>query len=320
MIQNTSIEGANDEAIEDAATRIHAASRPHRMNADSNLSHIFVADEKNNMVASLLLYSSDDNSDETSTCDGDNSTNSTSTSDNSAEVDSIESNLLYLEEKKQILKKAKLHMEKEKAYITLNAHRIANGRDPPSRRSTSPSIWSEAKAMVEEFKLDGVGGIRIDSEEGSSSEMVSSTINDSELRGSLSSHVAPDMRQPHSTSSSSSLDTWAKNTSRTRKRRKIDISRVKHISSAEYARECAGNDVEATATDDRDDGGGTTKRSSTRQHFMSPTGRCQQASEIQRSMDPRKWISQAVAKQIFALTHAAISEHRRSITGAGKGE
>lgn len=320
VIQNSSIEGANDEAIEDAASRIHEASRVQQMNIDNNHSRVIIVHEKSYMVISPPLKNKDDDYDGVRAFDGDNSTRSITTRDNYTEDDDIESNILYLEEKKRILKKVKIHREKEKAYIALNAHRIANGWEPPSRRSRSSSIWSEAKAMIEEFKLDGVGRICSDSEEGSSSEMVSSASIGTETQGSPSLYSSPEICQHPSTLSSSPPDTHVKNTSRTRKRQKIDISEVKHISSTEYAKECAGNEVEETITEDRDVHRGSTRRSSTRQHCVSPTARCQQAREMQLSMGSRKWTSQAVLKQIFGLTRAAISEHRRSIIGTGKGE
>lgn len=302
VIHTISLEGANDEAIEDAASRIHEASRLRPRNVDTNLRNN-IGDEKRSMVFSVSSDTRDDKSDFINAFGGESSMSNSIGSDNYSDEDDIESDILYLEAKKRILRKAKIHQEKEKAYIALNAHNIVNGGEPSSRRSGSSSIWSEAKEMIEAFKLDAVGG----EEEG---ESMPSSSNDVETRANTSSHSSSDLCVSSSRRSSSPPHPHRKKAIRTRKRRKIDISMVKLLSSADFEKERTGDEVEVTITED----GGT------HQLFVCPTTRCQEASEMHLSMDSRKWISQAMLMQIFALTNAAISEHRRSIIGVGKRE
>ena len=152
-------------------------------------------------------------------------------------------------------------------------------------------------------KLDAGGG----EEEG---ESMPSSSNDVEPRANTSSHSVSDLCLSSSRLSPSPPDPHRKKAFPTRKRRKIDISMVKLVSSSDFEKKRARDEVEVTITED----GGT------RQLFVCPTTTCQEASEMYLSMDSRKWISQAMLMQIFALTNAAISEHRRSIIGAGKRE
>lgn len=317
MIQHISIEGAYDEAIEDAASRIFEASRPHRLitrrSSSSSLSDVALVNEKNEIVSSSPSDSNDDSSEGSEV--GDDNSIRTSTSGNYMDDDDIESNILFLEEKKLILKKAKTHREKEKAYIALNAHDIANGREPSSRRTRSSLIWSEAKAMIEEFRLAEVGGSRSEEEEGNSPDSVSSSVIDSETRRSGSSHSTPHTRLSPLASSSSYQGSHAKINSLSRKRLKIDISMVKHICSTEYAKEC--REKEAAKSEN---GGDRSCISGRNQYCISPTASWQQVNEIQLAINSRKWISQAVLKQILVLSNTAISEHRRSIMTTGKGE
>lgn len=305
MIKNISLEGANDEAIEDAASRIYEASRLRSRKIANNFQDIIV-DRKSRMILSLPIYNRDDKTHSNSAFNGEKSAGSSSISDDYSDEDDIESSILYLEEKKIILKKAKIHQEREKAYFARNAHNIVNGRELSSRHSRSSSIWSEAKAMIEEFKVDAVVGSRSEEEDG---ELGSSSINEVEYRTSISSHSAHDLSS-NSKSSLSSPERHRRNGFRSRKRRKIDISMVKLVSSAEFEKERAELELEVTPCEDRVD----------IMTGFSPTTRLLQASEMQLSMDSRKWISQAVLKQILVLSNAAISEHRRSITGAGKWE
>merc|ERR1711907_596146 len=119
MVQ--SIEGAFDEAIETAARKIHAASGCRMITGEGNPSTV-----KENVT------SNDDGNDK---CKND-----------------IESSILFLEEKKQILKKTRTAKKKEEAYIAFNAHLILSGRERYSSRS---SIWSEAKEIIDEYKKEG---------------------------------------------------------------------------------------------------------------------------------------------------------------------
>lgn len=327
VIQNISMEGAYAEAIEDAASRIHEAIRPQRIFPSSSISlsiisigktssaDIIVIDDKNDMVSSPPQCDNVNNSDEISALDGDNSTTS---SDNYTDDDDLESNIFYLEEKKRILKKAKIQMEKEETYIAFNAHNMINGRDPSSRCARSSSIWSEAKAMIEEFRVVGVGISRNEEEEDSPPDLVSTSVSDVESRQSSSSHPAPD----NCISFTPSLlpDISVDNTCQTRKRLRIDLSTVKQISSAEFSKECAKNEAEATGTKGWGDHICITGRSPIQQIYISPSERWQQASEMQLAIDSRNWISEHVLKQIFALTKAALSNHRRSIMTKGRGE
>ena len=109
MVQNrkmksTSIEGANDQAIEDAASRIHEASRPQPMGVGCNQSGGFESHDNINICASPYKENLDDDSDGSSAFDGDNSTRS-NTSNTSAcdynfiEDEDIENSIIYLEEK-----------------------------------------------------------------------------------------------------------------------------------------------------------------------------------------------------------------------------
>ncbi len=305
VVQNISLEGANDEAIEDAASRIYEASRLRPRNIANNFQDGIVK-RKSRTILSPPPDNRDDKSHSMSAFNGECSTGSSSISDDYSDEDDIESSILYLEEKKLILKKAKVHQEREKAYIALNAHNIVNGRELSSRRSWSSSIWSEAKAMIEAFKVDAVGGNRIEEEE---CEFGSSMTHEVEPRASTSSDSSHDLSSD-SKSSMSSSEPHRRCGIRNRKRRKIDISVVKLISSTEFEKERVEDELEVTPCED-------TVNIKT---GFSPTIRLQQASEMQLSMDSRKWISQAVLKQILVLSNAAISEHRRSLTGTGKRE
>jgi hypothetical protein len=294
VIQNISIEGAYDEAIEDAANRIHEASRPQHMISSSG---VLLVDEKND---------NSDNFDDISALGFDNTT-SIATSDTYTDDDDIESNILYLEEKQIILKNVKFRREKEQAYIAVNAHNdIVNGRESSSRLTGPSSIWSEAKAIIDECRVVGVKGSRIEEEESNSSN----------------SNSAPDICLSLLPLSSSLPDSYVNNTSRTRKRPKIDLSMVKHISSAQFAKEYATNEAEVNKTEDGGDQNHMciTGRSPIYQNCISSTGRWQQAREMQLATDSRNWISQAALKQILALTNTAISEHRHSIIATGRSE
>lgn len=313
MIQNRSIEGAYDEAIEDAASRIHEASRPQRMiasNSTSSLSAISEgissgSEENNGTVLSPPSKDSDSNSDEISALGGDSST-SNSSPDNSADEDDIESNIQFLEEKRLILQRVKISLEKEEAYIAFNAHDIANGREPSSHPSRSSSIWSEAKAIIEEYKGVG-GGSRNEENEGASPEFIPSSIYGIESRRITPLQSSPDVCRSQLPASSSSLDVKAGNTLPTSKRPKIDLSMVQQVSSSEFAKD------QSTQTDfTQIDGNDACISSSSLKHqnCVSPTTRCQQASEMQEATDSRNCISQAALKQILSVTNAVISEHR----------
>ena len=140
--QNISIEGAYDEAIEDAASRIYEASRPQPIITDNscdgntislvqdsvrNIDEV-VADENTSMALSRSLSNNDNNSDEIYALVGHNSIR-TSISDSYTYDNDIVSDILFLEEKKRILKKAKVRNEKEEAYIAINARDISNHKE-----------------------------------------------------------------------------------------------------------------------------------------------------------------------------------------------
>lgn len=319
-MKNTSVESANDQAIEDAASRIYEASRPQPMNVGCNKSPGIIAHDKRGAVASPQTETEDDDSDESSTFDGDSSTRTNTSSNTTAcdynffEDEDIENNIIFLEEKKRILKKAKVHFEKEKAYTAFYAQHIANGRELPFRRRRNPSIWSEAKAMMKKIMM------RSDSEEVSPTEIPSSNSNDCERVENASSQSTPAILRHPSTHSSSQPDTQEKSTSSARKRRKIDVSNVEHISSAEYAKVYARKGVEFVSSDNEDDGTGDAKRRSPRPHYFSATTRYQQVREIQLSMNSKNWITEAMLQEIFALSYTAIANQRRSISRKGKGQ
>ncbi len=320
-MKNTSVESANDQAIEDAASRIYEASRLQPMNVGCNQSQGIILHDRKGAVASPQIENEDDDSDERSAFDGDKSTTGRNTSSDTMACDysfiedeDIENDIIYLEEKKRILKKAKIHMEKEKAYTAFSAHHIVNGRELPFRRRRNSSIWSEAKAVMKKIMM------RSDSEEVSPTEIVSFNVNDCERRENASSQSTPAIVRHPSTHSSSQPDTNSKTSSRARKRRKIDISKVQHISSTEYAKMCARKKEETALSSDGADDTGGAKRRSPRQHYFSATTRCQQVREMQLSMDSKNWISEVVLQQIFALSYAAIANHRCSMSTKGKGQ
>ena len=163
-IHNISLEGANDEAIEYAASRIHEASRLRSRTAEINLRNN-IGDDKSSMILSAPSDNRDDKSDFIDAFVGVNSMSNSIGSDNYSDDDDIESDILYLEAKKRILIKAKIHQEKEKAYIALNAHNIVNGREPSARCSRSSSIRSEAKAMIEAAQKKGPAEVNGDDED-----------------------------------------------------------------------------------------------------------------------------------------------------------
>lgn len=319
-MKNTSVESANDQAIEDAASRIYEAIRPQPMNIDCNQSPGIIAHDKRGAVASPQTETEDDDSDESSTFDGDSSTRTNTSSNTTAcdcnffEDEDIENHIIFLEEKKRILKKAKVHLEKEKAYTAFYAQHIVNGRELPLRRRRNPSIWLEAKAMMKKIMM------RSDSEEVSPTEILSSNANDFERVEKASSQSTPVILRHPPTHSSSQPDTQEKSTSSARKRRKIDVSNVEHISSAEYAKAYARKGFEFESSDDEDDGTGDAKRRSPGPHYVSATTRYQQVREMQLSMNSKNWISEAMLQEIFALSYTAIANQRRSMSTKGKGQ
>ncbi|OEU18439.1 hypothetical protein FRACYDRAFT_236717 [Fragilariopsis cylindrus CCMP1102] len=160
-----SMEGAYDEAIEVAARRIHLAIRPTSMNASNSSSSL---SENNDSTAGggqeeeVDSTSSDDNdsSEQQVLDDANNSINDDSydSNDDDLEDEDIESTIQFLQEKILILKKVEARRKNEEAYIACNAHEIMNGREPShTNHVKSSSVWSEAKDLLEEYKI-GVGG------------------------------------------------------------------------------------------------------------------------------------------------------------------
>ena len=325
-----SMEGAYDEAIEVAARRIHLAIRPtaHEttittsMNASNSSSSLSENEEADST-------SSDDNdsSEQQVLDDANNSINDDSydSNDDDLEDEDIESTIQFLQEKILILKKVEARRKNEEAYIACNAHEIMNGREPShTNHVKSSSVWSEAKDLLEEYKI-GVGGqgeVADDADEG-----------EQQQKRSLSPPPQQLQEQPSSSSNNnynnilSSAQNFFPRSLQTatdepkNKRLKIDLSFVKLISSTRF-------DVEASA----DFVGGTTTTSmppplptvslrtssNNLQNYdtcsnISPNIRCQQASDMQFATDSRRWISQDALQQISITTNTAIAKHRFSL-------
>mmetsp|Transcript_16020 Transcript_16020/g.16006 ORF Transcript_16020/g.16006 Transcript_16020/m.16006 type:complete len:278 (+) Transcript_16020:53-886(+) len=260
MIQNNmSIASAYDEAIKVSARRIHLASRPMGQEESGGL-------KKN---------SDCDNDSDTSTCESD-----------------IESHILFLEEKKRILEKAETRRRHETAYIASSAHDILNDRELSSSRSRgSSSVWSEAKAIIDEYQNGA--GINNEEDEGSDNASSSSFLNEKKRLYSSPSLPSSNYNTLLSTAGKfvSSL------TSPNKKRPKIDLSLVDQVSSTRFD---AYNDENAS-------------NSHINCCIISETTRCQQASDMQFATDSRHWISQVDLQQIYTLTNAAIAKHRLSL-------
>mmetsp|Transcript_27879 Transcript_27879/g.65528 ORF Transcript_27879/g.65528 Transcript_27879/m.65528 type:complete len:333 (-) Transcript_27879:145-1143(-) len=315
--QNVSIEGAYDEAIEDAASRIYEASRPQRIiasnssdsNTSSQVSNVdeIVKDEKSSIALSPLI-NDDDNSEEIYALVG-HKRMSTSISDNYTYDGDIESDILYLEEKKRILKKAKVRNEKEEAYIAINARDISNRKEFCSRRFRSSEIWAEARRIVKKYKLSGEAGSRSDEDEANLPDLISSTIGDAERQGSTSPHSAPEFCSPIVPSSSPSVEKDEYDISSTRKRTRIDLSTVKQVTSTEFARESFVNEEDPTeAVGEHDHSCVTERRVPQRNHILNASN-WKQVREMLLATDSRNWISEAALKQILVLSSTAIAEH-----------
>jgi hypothetical protein len=268
VIQNKSIEGAYDKAIEDAAGRIHEASRPQRSNSstlsntiknveDTSRGNIIIAGEKNSKLLSLQLPDHHKFFDEICALGSDNSI-STVTGDSHMDDEDIVSNLLFLEEKKRILKKAKIRNEKEEAYIAVNAHDISNRREPCSRCVGSSSIWSEARQIIEKFKISGEKESGCEGDEERFQDFVPSSIEGQEKTSSSSDPTSEScsptlpLSSPPS-SSRTTMESYVEKISSTRKRPIIDLSMVRQVSSAEFSKECFEKEVDLTRTEYEDD-------------------------------------------------------------------
>ena len=323
-----SMEGAYDEAIEVAARRIHLAIRPtaHEttITTSMNASHSSSSLSENEEADST---SSDDNdsSEQQVLDDANNSINDDSydSNDDDLEDEDIESTIQFLQEKILILKKVEARRKNEEAYIACNAHEIMNGREPShTNHVKSSSVWSEAKDLLEEYKI-GVGG---------QGEVAEDDEGEQQQKRSLSPPPQQLQEQPSSSSNNnynnilSSAQNFFPRSLQTatdepkNKRLKIDLSFVKLISSTRF-------DVEASA----DFVGGTTTSmppplptvslrtsSNNLQNYdtccnISPNIRCQQASDMQFATDSRRWISQDALQQISITTNTAIAKHRYSL-------
>ena len=325
-----SMEGAYDEAIEVAARRIHLAIRPtaHEttittsMNASNSSSSLSENEEADST-------SSDDNdsSEQQVLDDANNSINDDSydSNDDDLEDEDIESTIQFLQEKILILKKVEARRKNEEAYIACNAHEIMNGREPShTNHVKSSSVWSEAKDLLEEYKI-GVGG---------QGEVADDDEGEQQQKRSLSPPPQQLQEQPSSSSNNnynnilSSAQNFFPRSLQTatdepkNKRLKIDLSFVKLISSTRF-------DVEASA--DLVGGPPTSTSmppplptvslrtsSNNLQNYdtccnISPNIRCQQASDMQFATDSRRWISQDALQQISITTNTAIAKHRFSL-------
>ena len=251
---NMTVESAYDEAVEGLGIPIYEASRPSFASNGNDSRH----SEKHG------------NSDEICA------------TDSFLDEDDLESNIKFLEEKKLILKKAKLKRKKEEAYIALNAYVIANGQNPSSRCDEASSIWSKARALADEYKIGGRG----EDDEENSLELATSKVKSKRTRDDSSNSVP---------------GTYVNKIYQTRKRLKIDLSTVNHINSTEFAK-TYGNEEGAAKIENR----------GIYHNCISSTARLQLVREMQLAIDSRNWISQAVLKQILASTNIALSAYRRS--------
>ena len=325
-----SMEGAYDEAIEVAARRIHLAIRPtaHEttITTSMNASHSSSSLSENEEADST---SSDDNdsSEQQVLDDANNSINDDSydSNDDDLEDEDIESTIQFLQEKILILKKVEARRKNEEAYIACNAHEIMNGREPShTNHVKSSSVWSEAKDLLEEYKI-GVGGQGevADDDEGEQQQQ----------KRSLSPPPQQLQEQPSSSSNNnynnilSSAQNFFPRSLQTatdepkNKRLKIDLSFVKLISSTRFDVEASTDLVGGTTTTSMPPPLPTVSlrtSSNNLQNYdtccnISPNIRCQQASDMQFATDSRRWISQDALQQISITTNTAIAKHRFSL-------
>ena len=324
-----SMEGAYDEAIEVAARRIHLAIRPTQhetttttsMNASNSSSSLSENEEADST-------SSDDNdsSEQQVLDDANNSINDDSydSNDDDLEDEDIESTIQFLQEKILILKKVEARRKNEEAYIACNAHEIMNGREPShTNHVKSSSVWSEAKDLLEEYKI-GVGG---------QGEVADDDEGEQQQKRSLSPPPQQLQEQPSSSSNNnynnilSSAQNFFPRSLQTatdepkNKRLKIDLSFVKLISSTRFDVEASTDLVGGTTTTSMPPPLPTVSlrtSSNNLQNYdtccnISPNIRCQQASDMQFATDSRRWISQDALQQISITTNTAIAKHRFSL-------
>merc|ERR1711924_449925 len=219
-------------------------------------------------------------------------------SDNYMYDDDVESNILFLEEKKQILKKARFRKEKEQAYVALNAYAISNRREPYSRHTECSSIWSEAKKIVKKLKLSGGIGSRSEEDEGNSQDSMSSAVGGVEGQ-STSSQSEPEICSLTSSIAPSLSESCENGVASTRKRRRIDLSMVKKMTSKEFTKEYIAKEIDRTRSEDECDHESVAERKETERNHAFHTARWQQAREMLLAMDARKWISEAELKHIL---------------------
>jgi hypothetical protein len=346
MIPNNNIgmsmEGAYDEAIEVAARRIHLAIRPtpHEtaitasMNANNSSSGSSSLSENNDSTSD----DNDSSEQDQVLADGTNDSmnDSYDSNDDDDDDDNIESTIQFLEEKILILKKVEARRKNEEAYIAYNAHEIMNGREPShTNHVKSSSVWSEAKDLLEEYKI-GVGGqdevIDVDAEG-----------EQQQQKRSLSPQPPPQqLQEPSSNNYYNNILSLGENffprpsqqTAATatdgepkKKRIKIDLSFVHRISSTRFDVEGASGvadfvgDARTASTTEMPPPPPTNNKncpsSANLQNYdcfnLSSNIRCQQASDMQFATASRHWISQAVLHEISTITNNAIAKHRLSL-------
>ena len=267
-----SIEGAYDKAIESSARMIQLANRP-----ETNMGRKNGADDMSEIQEeSSTTGSSNDSSMHKRSDDG--TCNGSLDYDTGSEHDSIESNIIFLKEKTQILKKALSIRKNEEAYVAFYAYKILNDQ----HERPSSSVWYEAKDIVDECK-SGDGG-----------DINASLHNEKHRRSPLSLQ-----QHGHNLSSSEAeAERLGGNSHRralNKRHPKIDLSSVEHVSSNQF--DNATNNVDSNAT------------------FCDISARniCRQAHAMQLATDSRNWISHGVLTDILSLTKTLAAKYRLSL-------
>mmetsp|Transcript_14641 Transcript_14641/g.40698 ORF Transcript_14641/g.40698 Transcript_14641/m.40698 type:complete len:339 (-) Transcript_14641:194-1210(-) len=327
VTQNISIEGAYQEAIEDAANRIHEASRPTQAadtsrnkivkrgkhcpsSTDSVLCHGIIPgmkpSDKTLDEVDCVKFASLSNGDilrQSITLDDRYSTDF-SNIDDCTDDDGLESEINFLEEKKRILKMAPVLRQTEEAYIAVNAHDIANGMESSFRRTRNPSLWVEARAVIEQHKILG-GRVGTNEEDDEVFDSISPWTTDTERQKSKDNYCShssrpspPTLPEPESgvVNDVSPIPT---------KRHKIDISMVERISAEKFA----GKEHLNTSKEDDEEKSMSAKCLNRLHNCISPTTRCQEASKILSATDSSHWISPTVLNRILNLSNAVVTEH-----------
>jgi hypothetical protein len=154
---DTSVQGSYDLAIEASGARIHLITRDgvsigsiggYSTDGESSVSssHVDITVIENPLVDSKSISLTD-----ISSTSG-NGIWSCNVDSGIRDVDDIDNEISDLRQKQKILEKAAYALQREEAYIALNAHSILNGAHASSK------LWDEAKHFLDALQIETSAG------------------------------------------------------------------------------------------------------------------------------------------------------------------